>query len=238
MGNRQQFESVLSQMLYMFNITQIILTWYSIFVKFDYNLFFLISFLYCINLIIFSSNNMNFFFNIILCVVISTFFLFKLNVGAYAGFMFLCESVSLFTLYVLLNKISNDMLTFYLGKNNQKIICTIIYIFIICLFYRLNVNFLPTLIKDNFYQFELTNSNDFWSIYALFYSNYYNAFLIISVFITLVSYLVIVSSNDSIKPKIYKKTINGFLQSCIHKLFSNWNIMSFKKHIVVNYFSK
>lgn len=168
-----------------------------------------------------------------------TIFLFNRNAAAYAGFIFLCETVSLFTLYIILNKMYNDeilikkYLTLY---KNILLFVTVIFYFII---FKKSIQYYNQPIT-NWYINEIPLNNDFVAVASLFYNNHNHSALIISFFLIIYSCFVIISVqflnygvtryNDVIRAK---KEWDEIVE-----LMSANNFIQFKKKIVINYFKK
>lgn len=198
------------------------------------NLNFSFLFFICIQILLINlytnKNNINTYFNISISLIVFTFFLFYYNLGAYAGFLFLCELIALFAIYIILNK-TNYIL--YNKKNNIKIkllpiVFTVFiqYVYFMCII-KYKLYFLNTI-----YVLYFLNTNDFFSLQILFYSNYYNVYLFVMFSLIIITALIITST------KIFEKFNNNQNSFKFYELFTNNNYMNFKNNIYINIFKK
>jgi len=174
-------------------------------------------------------------------LVLLTIFLFHHNAGAYAGFLFLCELISLFTIFIILNKIRCD--EFIVVKKNNQLIVFVYAIVIISLFsfFKKFLNYyIPAIIP--MYSLFGIGTNDFIAINYLFYTNKYNIYLCICAFLIVYSSYVILYFLYVIDlyktgngPTFFK---NYAISSSIGRVFSENNTLYFKNKISINYFKK
>lgn len=192
--------------------------------------------LYVFALIFYSRSNTNLFFNTLLFISSTTCFLFKINVGAYAGFVFLCEIVSFFTLYIILNKIEGDILTSSQKYNYLNSVSIVMMYFIIGLILPYSETL--RLIHLNYFFFDNWCTNDFLSLALVFYTNTYNIYFIVASFVPLVSYLIIwsvICTSQNINNAHYIKT--SHLRNYLRLFILNNNLHS-KKMTFINFFIK
>ena len=219
--------------------TGLIFDWYSLFIDFNFNFLFILLISFVFVCVINSYNNINLFLNISILIVILTSYLFKINSGAYAGFLFLCELVSLFSLFIVLNKIINNELVVkkinIVYKNIIIIIYTILFLFTFKLMYR-NL-FLQT--RISFFENSLLNNNDFWSVFLFLFNNKYNFYVFIIIFLILITYHIVIIINLSRFNNFYScNKVNDFFSAFLKKLFQENNYINFKNKILLNFFKK
>lgn len=217
-----------------------LLNWYTLFIylEFTFVLFVLLQLVYIY--IIKSSSTINFFFNILFYIVLLTILIFIFNAGAYAGFLFLCEIISIFTLFVLLNKLNSDQVVL-----NKTVLPThVIYLFIwsitsFFLFKKIIIS-QTTAVYFKFFNYEFLNNNDFWCVAELFYTNTYNIFLFICVFLLVITLFIITVVYYTTKYSnfgcVLIKQVN--ITTIISKLFTENNIVQIKKKINIFFFKK
>lgn len=217
------------------NFDASILNWFDLFFSVNYNFLFFFLFCYIIITLLLSSQIINYFFNIFMFIVVATTFLFNMNVGAFAGFLFLCESVSLFMLFIILSKIESDELFLFKSMHFFKKLMLFVSVLLLIVLYRVyahksNIPF------DNYFAFELLNCNDFQSIYSLFYSSSYFFFISIIFFLTVVSAFIIILFNSffSKNTKLKKKIVDNLF----NRLFKEYNFVFLKNKVVLQFFRK
>lgn len=223
----------------MFNITAAFVTsWYDIFVNFSLSFTFILLMVYCTIVIYSSKNNFNLFLNILFFLVVVTVFLFFHNAGAFAGFLFLCEIISLFTIYILLNKIQNDELLFFTKRafNMETIFATIVVFF----FYSYKCFINTTWFEfDNYYNYDTLLTNDFYTTSILFFNNKYCSVSIISLFLIIFSCYIVFNLCMVSKPQpsiFYKQ--NNASKILIKQLLEENNFMYFKNKLKLYFFKK
>jgi hypothetical protein len=152
--------------------------------------------------------------------------------------LFLCETVSIFTLFVILNKVFNDELIInnhhYLLKNTYPLSA----LAIISYLYRCDIDYIFVTFFLNFFTLETLNSNDFWSLTILFFANTYNTHFFICTFLILISYLVVIATSFTYNVCTDITTLKSAITSSIFTLFSKNNIVVFKAFVFINFFKK
>ena len=202
----------------------------SIFFKNFFEIIIIIIYVYILINFFKSKNIIIFFINILYIVVYYTFFLFFFNINAFGGFLILCETSSLFFLFIILNKNFSDFYkNIFFNKNKNKYIY--LYLFFVIYFFILNTKYSYNfLIKFNFFENDYFLINDFKGLFYVLYSNYLNFLLLFCFFIIIFTFFIISyfhTFNDSFLKKKNKKIFNFF------KIFKKIKI---KKNIFINKF--
>lgn len=215
------------------------LKWYSLFLSMDLNLVFVFIFTFYVVCICASASFLNLFFNIFLFLIATIFFIFIQYSGAYAGFLFLCETTSLFAIYIVLNKVHSDKVFIHNYSNSKLKLLIVISPFLLYFIY----NLFYYLFFDSiwhYYTDEILNYNDFIASAYLYYSDTYNSFTLISFFLIIFSALIIVSVNNQLTDRLCKGkfSIQNFWGIFIKQTFQENNIISFKNKITINFFKK
>ena len=238
MGNRRQFESVLSH-IYMFNIlTKSLTAWYDIFINLSLSFLFIMAILYYAASVYMSISNTNFFFNILTLLVIITIFLFYHNSGAFAGFLFLCEINSLFMIYVLLNKIQHDELV-SLSKKLTAVKILFLAVAIFLLFLLKGSLLYPSNYFDNYYNYDTLLTNDFYTTALLFFNNKYCSTAVLSFFLIIFSCFIIKNMYETSKTYLWpRKKFHNSTKVILDKLSQENNFMNFKKKLKLHFFKK
>lgn len=199
MGNRQQFESVLLQIMFNF---QFYIFVFDLFVSINYSFLFLVFFVYSFTSIYNSRTNLLLFLNIFNFLLGSTIFVFNCNLGPYAGFLFLCETISLFTIFVIVGRTYNYDYSYVIYKQKTLLVYTMlvqILLFALLAVFRLKVGFY----NFNYYQFDALTTNDFLTTFYLLYTNNYQVFSLISVMLIIVTLLIAISVINHLLYKSY-----------------------------------
>lgn len=201
MGNRQQFESVLLHIMFnlIWNTCNFL---FDLFVNINYSFLFVIFFIYSFTAIYTSRTNISLFLNIFSFLFVATVFIFTCNLGPFAGFLFLCETVSLFSIFVIVGRSFNYEYSYLLYKHETTILYTLVVqvlLFSLFVLFRGEVE----LYSLSYYQFDALTTNDFLTPLYLFYTNNYQVFSMISILLIVVTLLIAVAIINYLLQKSY-----------------------------------
>ena len=153
---------------------------FDVFVNINYSFFFVIFFVYSFTAMYMSKTNTILFLNIFTFLFVATIFIFTCNLGPFAGFLFLCETVSLFSIFVIVSRSFNYEYSFLSYKQEMTVVyASLVQVMLLLLFtlFRGKAEFYNL----SYYQFDSLATNDFLTPLYLFYTNNYQVFSLISI---------------------------------------------------------